>query len=118
MLDERVRTMSSKRKKARAIRVFDDLPDAEKERIFRELASKSTEQLLAESRPLNKEERTEWRQIKRKMGRPRIGKGTTNVSISLEKQLLRKTDRFARVHGISRSEVISRGVKAYLGSAA
>jgi hypothetical protein len=56
-------------------RDFDALPHAQKERIFQELEAKSTEELLAESRPLSRKERAEWNQIKRKMGRPRIGKG-------------------------------------------
>ena len=97
---------------------FDALPAAEKERIFQELESATTEQLLADSRPLNKKERAEWKRIKAKMGRPRIGKGTTNVSVSLEKNLLKAADRFARKHGMSRSELVARGVKAVIGSAA
>ena len=97
---------------------FDALPAAKKELIFRELEGKPTEQLLAESRPLNKKELAQWRQIKKKMGRPRIGKGTTNISVSLEKGLLRAADRFAKEHGMSRSEVIARGVRAVVGSAA
>jgi len=97
---------------------FDALADAQKKRIFHELESKTTEQLLAESRPLNKTERATWREIKKKLGRPRIGKGTTNISVSLEKQLLEAADRFARQHGMSRSELIARGVRAFIGSAA
>lgn len=108
----------SKKKTRRSGRRFDALPDAKKERIFRELEAKSTEELLAESRPLDKRERAEWRTIKRKMGRPRIGRGTTNVSVSLEKKLLQRADRFARAHGMSRSELIARGVESFLSSAA
>jgi hypothetical protein len=40
-------------------RDFDALPHAQKERIFQELEAKSTEQLLAESRPLSRKERAE-----------------------------------------------------------
>ena len=97
---------------------FDALPEHEKERIFQELENKTTEQLIAESRPLNKKERTEWRQIRRKIGRPRIGRGTTNISVSLEKSLVKAADRFAMKHGMSRSQLIARGVRAIIGSAA
>jgi len=55
-----------------------------------------TAQLLAESRPLNARERRQWSRFQKKAGRPRIGRGTTNISISLEKGLLREFDRFAR----------------------
>jgi hypothetical protein len=102
---------------------FDALSEHEKERIFQELENKTTEQLIAESRPLNKKERAEWRQIKRKIGRPRIGRprigrGTTNISVSLEKSLVKAADRFAMKHGMSRSQLIARGVRAIIGSAA
>ena len=97
---------------------FDALPDHEKERIFQELENKTTEQLIAESRPLTKKERAEWRQIKKKIGRPKIGRGTTNISVSLEKSLLKAADRFAIKHGMSRSQLIARGVRAIIGSAA
>lgn len=97
---------------------FDALSASKKERIFRELDTKSTEQLLAESRPLNAAQRATWRRIRKKMGRPRIGKGTANVSITLEKDLLRKADRYAKIHGMSRSQLIAQGVRAVLESAA
>ena len=68
------------------------------------------------ARPLNARERELWRRFKRKAGRPKIGAGTTNVSVSMEKALLRRADRFARRHGMSRSQLISQGVRAAIGS--
>ena|SRR5690348_385748 len=97
---------------------FDALPAVEKERIYQELDSKTTEQLLTESRPLNASQRATWRRIRKKMGRPRIGRGTTNVSVTLEKDLLRQADRYAKAHGMSRSQLLAEGVRAILGSAA
>jgi hypothetical protein len=97
---------------------FEALPDREKERIWQEIDSQSTEELLRQSRPLNARERQEWRAFKKKLGRPRVGKGTTNVSVSMEKGLLKKADRFAKAHGMSRSELVANGVKAVIGSAA
>jgi len=94
------------------------LPDAEKERIWQEIDFQSTEELLRQSRPLNARERRQWRAFKKKLGRPRIGKGTTNVSVSMEKGLLKKADRFAKAHGLSRSQLVANGVKAIIGSAA
>jgi len=98
--------------------VFDALPDEEKERIFQELERQTPSHRLARSRPLNKKQRAIWRRITRKLGRPRIGKGTTNISVSLERRLLKAVDRFAREHGMSRSELIARGVRAIIGAAA
>src|SRR5690242_16784754 len=97
---------------------FESLPDAQKESIWQEIDRKTTAQLLAESRPLNARERRQWSRFQKKVGRPRIGRGTTNISISLEKGLLREFDRFARKAGMSRSELIARGVRAIIDSAA
>ena len=97
---------------------FEALPDAQKEAIWRDIDRKSNAELRAESRPLNARERRQWSRFQKKAGRPRIGRGTTNISISLEKGLLREFDRFARKAGMSRSELIARGVKAIIDSAA
>jgi len=97
---------------------FEPLPDAEKERIWQEIDGQSTEELLRKSRPLNARERRQWRAFKKKLGQPRIGKETTNVSVSMEKGLLKKADRFAKAHGLSRSQLVASGVKAIIGSAA
>lgn len=51
------------------------------------------------------------RQIKRRRGRPRIGKGAKRVQITVEGALLKSVDRFARARGISRSELISQGLR-------
>jgi hypothetical protein len=47
-------------------------------------------------------------------GRPKIGKGAKKVSISMESNLLQKTDALARKKGINRSELISDFVMAGL----
>lgn len=101
-----------------AVRDFEALPDSETDRIVREIEAESPEQRLARSRPLNARERVLWQRCKRKAGRPKIGRGTTNVSVSLEKSLLREADRYARRHGMSRSQLIAQGVRALIGSAA
>lgn len=46
---------------------FDALPDAEKERIWQEIDLMSPEELLAKSRPLNKNERVQWGRARRKV---------------------------------------------------
>src|SRR5882724_11927472 len=97
---------------------FETLPDAQKEAIWRDIDRRTTKELRAESRPLNAAERRQWKRFKKKLGRPKIGKGTKSVSISLEKSLLHQADRFARRAGMSRSELIAQGVRAVIGSAA
>ena len=105
-------------RKGMSIRQFEDLPKSEKDRIAREIEAETPQQRLARSRPLNASERAQWRRFKKKPGRPKMGAGSINVSVSLEKTLLRQADRFARRHGMSRSELVTQGVKAMIGSAA
>ena len=95
---------------------FDALPPAEKERIFREIDAKTTSQLLAESKPLNARERAEWREIKKKMGRPRIGAGTQVISVSVEKTLVKQADAYARRHRLTRSELFVQGLRDVIGA--
>src|SRR5688572_504061 len=94
------------------------LPDSEKERIFQELEAEAPDQLLARSRPLKAKERKQWRRFKSKMGRPKIGKGSKTISLTVEKELLKQADEYAKQHGISRAKLVARGLRAILGTAA
>jgi hypothetical protein len=73
---------------------------------------------MAESRPLNASERAQWRTFKRKIGRPKVGKGVRVISLSVEKGLLKRADSCAKRLGISRAQLFSRGLEAVLGSGA
>ena len=48
------------------------------------------------------------RKIKRRRGRPRVGAGAQRVQVTMERSLLERADRYARAHGLSRSELIAR----------
>lgn len=52
---------------------------------------------------------------KRKRGRPIEGKGAQVISVSVERGLLNRSDKLAERMGISRSQLIARGLKAVLG---
>lgn len=107
-----------KKAKKSDIDEFIGLPDSEKERIFAELDAETPEQSLARSRPLNASERRQWRRFKAKMGRPKIGKGAKTISLTVEKELLKEADAYAKRHKISRAQLVAKGLKAILGSAA
>jgi hypothetical protein len=62
-------------------------------------------------RALNARERKQWKKVRRKMGRPKIGKGAKRVMVSLEAQLLKESDAFAKRHQLSRSQMISEGLR-------
>jgi hypothetical protein len=73
------------------------------------------QEFIAEKfRPMTAAERARWRRIKRKPGRPRNGRGVKVVSVSVEKTLLKQSDALAKRLGISRAQLIARGLKGML----
>ena len=74
--------------------------------------SKATEQfdkpfVVDESRPLTSAERDQWEKVRRKRGRPKIGKGFKRVSLSLEQGLLQRVTTLAKKRRISRSRLVA-----------
>jgi hypothetical protein len=61
-------------------------------------------------------ERAKWERALSKRGRPRRGAGATVISISVERGLLERADWTARRLGITRSELIARGLRAALAA--
>jgi hypothetical protein len=59
------------------------------------------------ARPMTAAERAEERKLRRGRGRPKIGSGAKKVSISLEGEVLQKTDALAKKKGVNRSELIA-----------
>jgi hypothetical protein len=100
------------------IEAFIALPDSEKDKVVREIEAESPAQRLARSRPLNAAERAQWRRFKRKMGRPKIGGGARTISLTVERNLLKRADAYAKRHGISRAKLVAQGLAAIIGTAA
>ena len=74
------------------------------------------EMVIDKARPLNAKERALWNKARRLPGRPRRGKGVKVISVSIEKELLSRSDVLARSLGISRALLIERGMKAVLAA--
>jgi len=72
------------------------------------------EMVVAKSRPLSAAERKAWETARRKPGRPRRGAGVKVVSVSVERELLARSDALARNLGISRASLIELGLRAVL----
>jgi ribbon-helix-helix CopG family protein len=68
------------------------------------------------TRSMTSAERAAERKLRRR-GRPKVGSGAKKVSISLEADLLKRTDAAARRKGLNRSELISGFVSAALRKA-
>ncbi|MDD4889205.1 MAG: ribbon-helix-helix domain-containing protein [Phycisphaerae bacterium] len=65
-------------------------------------------------RPPTPAERAEWERFRRKLGRPRRGRGAKVVSVSIERGLLERSDALARKLGIPRAALIEKGLRAAL----
>jgi hypothetical protein len=64
--------------------------------------------------PMGVGARKRWERARRKPGRPRRGKGAKVISVSVERELLSRSDELARNLRISRASLIERGLKAVL----
>ena len=52
----------------------------------------------------------------RKRGRPQVGMGSKTISVTVEKQLLAKTDRLAKKLNVPRAALIARGLQAVVSA--
>ena len=68
--------------------------------------------------PLTPEARARWERAKRKPGRPKLGKGSKVISVSVEKSLLERCDRLAKRKRVSRASLIARGLRRVLAEEA
>ena len=82
-----------------------------------ETAEFDKELVVTKSKPLTSEERAWWERVRRRPGRPRRGRGAKVISVSLEQELLARSDALAKNLGISRALLIERGLKAVLAAA-
>ena len=98
-------------KKHSAIEAFLALPDEEKERQWREFDKPID---FNDTRPLTPAERKLWERAKRKRGRPKVGAGVKIISLSVEQDLLKKSDRLAKKLGVSRAFLVAQGLRHVL----
>jgi hypothetical protein len=68
---------------------------------------------LSPGKPLSPRERRTFDRIV-KRGRPPVGQGAEKIRISLERGLLKQTDKLARTLRLSRSQLIATGLRRML----
>jgi len=68
------------------------------------------------SRPPTPKEREQWKRVKRKRGRPKVGHGCKRVSISVEKDLLKRITAYARKRQMSRSGLVAEAFEELLAN--
>lgn len=90
------------------------LPAREQARLDRdvaELATLSTGELRKRARPLTAAQRVEWERARR--GRPRKAPGAkaARVLFTIDPDLLKRVDQYARLHGMTRAQLIATGLR-------
>jgi hypothetical protein len=66
--------------------------------------------------PLSPKERAQWSKAKRKPGRPKVGKGSKVISLSIEESLLKQCDSLAKKLELSRASLVAIGLKALIAA--
>jgi hypothetical protein len=65
--------------------------------------------------PPTPEQRAQERRARAKRGRPRVGKGSKTIAVTVEKGLLAKADRLAKKLHVPRAALVARGLEAVIG---
>ncbi|HEY2585197.1 MAG TPA: hypothetical protein VGI81_05480 [Tepidisphaeraceae bacterium] len=101
------------KKRKSAIEAFLALSPEEKEREFRSLDREFSRD---ETRPLNAEERKRWKKFlnRTRPRRPKMKPEIKRVSFAIELGLLKQVDRLARRAGLTRSQLMARGLEMLL----
>ena len=102
-----------RKKKHTPIEAFNTLSAEEKEREYRALDRPFSR---ADTRPLSPENRAAWKKFRerRSRGRPKVGQGAKTVSLTIEGGLLKRADALAKREGLSRAQIVARGLKMLL----
>jgi hypothetical protein len=66
--------------------------------------------------PMTKKARERWSRARRRPGRPARGSGAKAISVSVEQDLLDRSDRLARELGVSRARLIEHGLRIVLAN--
>jgi hypothetical protein len=86
------------------------------EELARATAEFDEEFVIDKAVPPPPEELAKLKRAYRKRGRPRNGEGAQTISVSVEKSLLRRTDRLAKRLKTSRARLIAEGLEKVLAT--
>jgi uncharacterized protein (DUF4415 family) len=90
---------------------FEALPNAEKDRIYNDIDARAAT-IFQTGKPLTARQKKAVVKARKKMGRPMLGKhGAKIVSVTVEKDLLKRADAYAKANGMKRSELFAASVR-------
>ena len=97
---------------------FKQFTEMTREKLARATAEFDREFIADTFGPPPPEARALMRLARRNRGRPRMGKGAKVISVSVEKDLLARSDALARKLGVRRAALIARGLRQVLAEEA
>jgi hypothetical protein len=103
--------MQSLKMRAKQKKNFFKMSSAERHAAVKQL---DREISFEETKPLSLKAKALWERSRRGRGSPRNGRHTKAVVVAVDESLLERTDQYAEEHGLSRSELIERGLQAIL----
>ena len=86
------------------------------EELAEATAGYGQEMVIDQFKSLSGAARGRWERAQRKPGRPRRGRGVKVISVSVERELLQRSDKLARSLGVSRARLIERGLRVVLAT--
>ncbi len=106
----KTRRKSPAAKSKRPAKPYSDMTAAE----LREATKEFDREFVGDTfRPATPAERARFDRA-RKRGRPRVGKGSKTIAVTVERGLLAKTDRLAKRLNVPRAVLVARGLEAVL----
>ncbi len=102
-----------KKKTKSSVERFLSLSEAGKQAYVAEF---DQEFIADKAKPLTPAMKRQWATIKKKLGRPRVGKGAKRVLITVERGLLNQSDALAKRRRMTRSQLISEGLRHLLAA--
>ncbi len=96
-------------------KTFAALSSEQKEAVYQQL---DDPKIALRSKPLDRRMKSLWKKAKHKGGRPRVGRGSARVLITMERGLMEDADAFAQRNGLTRAGLIAQSVRAYIAGAA
>jgi hypothetical protein len=105
--------MAKKKPRRSPIDAFLALSDAEKAATVAEFDREFVGDTF---KPLTPKMKRQWAKIQKKLGRPRVGKGAKRVLITVERGLLSESDALAKRRRMTRSQLISEGLRHLLAA--
>ena len=100
----------------RSSRRIQSFPTMNTDELAEATAAYGREMAIEEFGPPTKDSRARWNRARRHPGRPTRGSGAKAISVSVEQELLDRSDRLARELGVSRARLIEHGLRVVLAN--